>query len=302
MEQAFGFLAVHELVSYQPVQRGKLVSIDVQYPLSPTDIEISAWINVTDQGQGISGQEIQFRYESDEQFQNVTTDENGTYHIVFNSGGNPDDTDGPGELGSHGLIAWIGDERIIGGRTLLIDSEIHEIDLVTRSSAVTVQRFRPSTGNQLTLDSTIGFAAISGDVLTFSVPVLNRGLIQSPYSTIVVSAPDGTEVSGTVPPLGSLQESRVFVNWTVPESQPFGNVYLYFEVDPQEEIPEDGNRTNNQGSFVLYIGGLPLAFLSHPSELQTHEGVTLDATSSYDSDGGEIECEFNIQKADGSTF
>tara|TARA_B100001248_G_scaffold28738_2_gene18765 strand:+ start:695 stop:4123 length:3429 start_codon:yes stop_codon:yes gene_type:complete len=302
MEQAFGFLAVHELVSYQPVQRDKLVSIDVQYPLSPTDIEISAWINVTDQGQALSGQEIQFRYESDEQFQNVTTDENGTYHIVFNSGGNPDDTDGPGELGSHGLIAWIGDERIIGGRTLLIDSEIHEIDLVTRSSAVTVQRFRPSTGNQLTLDSSIGFAAISGDVLAFSVPVLNRGLIQSPYSTIVVSAPDGTEVTGTVPPLGSLQESRVFVNWTVPESQPFGNVYLYFEVDPQEEISEDGNRTNNQGSFVLYIGGMPLAFLSHPSEVQTLEAVTLDATSSYDSDGGGIECEFNIQKADGSTF
>ena len=35
MEQAFGFLAVHELVSYQPVLREKLVSIDVQYPLSP---------------------------------------------------------------------------------------------------------------------------------------------------------------------------------------------------------------------------------------------------------------------------
>ena len=42
--------------------------------------------------------------------------------------------------------------------------------------------------------------------------------------------------------------------------------------------------------------------LSHPSEVQTYEGVTLDATSSYDSDGGEIECEFNIQKVDGSTF
>ena len=49
------------------------------------------------------------------------------------------------------------------------------------------------------------------------------------------------------------------MNWTVPESQSFGNVYLYFEVDPQEEISEDGNRTNNQGSFVLFIGGLPLA-------------------------------------------
>ena len=301
-EQAFGFLAVHELVSYQPVQRGKMVSIDVQYPLSPTDIEISAWINVTNQGQGVSGQEIQFRYESDEQFQNVTTNENGTYQVLFNSGDNSDDTDGPGELGSHGLIAWISDERIAGGRTLVLDSEIHEIDLVTTAPAVTVQRFRSSTGKQVTLDSTIGFAAIPGDVLAFSVPVLNRGLIQSPQSTIVVSAPDGTEVSGTVPPLGSLEESRVVVNWTVPESQPFGNVYLYFEVDPQREIPEDGNRTNNQGSFVLYIGGLPLASLHHPSEAQTHEGVTLDATSSYDSDGGEIECEFHIQKADGSTF
>ena len=136
MQQAFGFLAVHELVSYQPVQRGKAVSIDVQYPLSPTDIEISAWINVTDQGQGVSGQEIQFRYESEHHFQNVTTDENGTYHIVFNSGTSPDDTNGQGELGSHGLIAWIDDERILGARTLLIDSEIHEIDLVTRSSSI----------------------------------------------------------------------------------------------------------------------------------------------------------------------
>ena len=94
------------------------------------------------------GQQVQFRYESDEHFQNVTTDDNGTYHVVFNSGNNPDDTDRPGELSGHGLIAWISDERIIGGRTLSIDSEIHEIDLVTRSSAVSVQRFRPSTGNR----------------------------------------------------------------------------------------------------------------------------------------------------------
>ena len=30
--------------------------------------------------------------------------------------------------------------------------------------------------------------------------------------------------------------------------------------------------------------------------------MTLDATSSYDSDGGEVECDFRIQKSDGSTF
>ncbi|GIS03257.1 MAG: hypothetical protein CM15mP105_0140 [Methanobacteriota archaeon] len=88
-----------------------------------------------------------------------------------------------------------------------------------------------------------------------------------------MSAPDGTEVTGTVPPLASLQESRVSVNWTVPESQSFGNVYLYFEVDPHEEISEDGNRTNNQGSFVLYIGGYaPCLPLSPPAKSKPLRG------------------------------
>ena len=94
-------------------------------------------------------------------------------------------------------------------KTLVIDSEVHEIDLVARSSAVTVQRLRPSTGSQVNLVSSIGFTAISGDILTFSVPVLNRGLIQSPYSTIVVGAPDGSEVSSTVPPSRFIAVVRV---------------------------------------------------------------------------------------------
>ncbi len=301
IEQAFGFIAVHELVSYQPVTRGKEISIDIEYPLSPTDIEISAWLNVTEQGQGVANQDLQFRYESEDEVQNVTTDENGSYHLTFNSGDKPDDTHGSGELGSHGLIAWthLGG-KILGTKSLVIDSEVHEIDLVARSSAVTVQRLRPSTGNEVTLDSSIGFTAISGDILTFSVPVLNRGLIQSPYSTIVISAPDGSEVSGTVPPLGSLQESRVLVDWTIPESQSFGNVYLFFEVDPLEEITQDGNRSNNLGSFVLYVGGLPISDLSIPNDTPTNEAVTLDASSSYDPDGGIIGCEFNIEKVDGS--
>ena len=161
--------------------------------------------------------------------------------------------------------------------------------MVARSSSVTVQRLRPSSGNEVTLDSSIGFTAISGDILTFSVPVSNRGLIQSPYSSIVISTPDGSEVSGTVPPLGSLQESRALVNWTVPESQPFGNVYLFFEVDPLEEITQEGNRSNNQGSFVLYVGGLPVSDLSIPNETLTNEAVTLDASASYDSDGGSVD-------------
>ena len=133
------------------------------------------------------------------------------------------------------------------------------------------------------------------------MPVLNRGLILSPSSTIVVSAPDGTEVSGSVPPLASLQESRVEVNWTVPSSQSFGNAYLYFEVDPLEEISQDGNRSNNQGSLVLFVGAIPDAELSSPSETLTLDSITIDGSSSADPDGGGITCAFEIEKSDGTT-
>ena len=298
--QSFGFLAVHELTSYQPVQRGKTVSIDVEYPLSPIGIDISAWINVSNQGQPVGSQDIQFRYESEQLFQNVTTESNGSFHLVFNSGDKPDNTTGAGELGSHGLVAWIADESVLGARSLLIDSDIHEIDLVTSTTGVTVQRLRNANGNPITLDSSIGFNAIEGDTLTFSVPILNRGLISSPESTLVIHTPDGSYVNGIVPPLSSLQQSRVELHWPVPQSQSFGNVYFDFTVDPDEEISEDGNRSNNAGSFALFIGALPTSSLIVSNESLTLDSVFIDGSASMDPDGGSIVCEFRVVDVEGN--
>ena len=299
LTQAFGFLAVHELVSYQPVTRNKILTVEVEYPLSPTGIQISAWINATDQGQPISGEDIQFRYESEQFFQNLTTDQNGTCHLIFDSGDKPDDSFGEGELGSHGLIAWTQSGSIIGASTLVIDSEVHEIDLLARSSGVTVHRNRTSSEESILLDPNSGFNAVSGDILTFSFPVQNRGLIQSPASSISISVPGGDEVSGMVPPLNSLEESRIELNWTIPVSQSLGNVYIYFEVDPFEEIEQDGNRTNNQGSLVLFVGALPVAELSILSEAMTGDEVFFDGATSNDPDGGATFCQFLIEDTEG---
>ncbi|HJL55402.1 MAG TPA: CARDB domain-containing protein, partial [Candidatus Thalassarchaeaceae archaeon] len=300
--QSFGFIAVHELASYQQAQRSTMVSIDIEYPLAPVDIDISAWVNVTNQGQPVSNQSLQFRYEAEQIVQDFTTDENGSYHLIFNTGNSPDDTVGTGELGSHGLLAWIVNgtaEDVLGASSLIIDSDVHEIDLVTRSDAVTVQRHR---GNgTLTLDPHVGFNAVIGDALTFSVPVLNRGLTSSPASSLRINAPDGSVVNGDVPPLASLEEARIEVNWTVPTSQSFGYVYIDFVVDPEEEISEDGNRSNNDGVFVLYIGALPLATLLISEESLTLDEVSLDGSGSHDPDGGALECEFRIERANGQT-
>ena len=299
LTQAFGFLAVHELVSYQPVIRNKILTVEVEYPLSPTGIQISAWINATDQGQPISGEDIQFRYESEQFFRNLTTDQNGTCHLIFDSGNNPDDSIGDGELGSHGIIAWSQPGSFVGATTLVIDSEVHEIDLLARSSGVTVHRNRTSNEESAILDPNSAFTAVSGDVLTFSFPVQNRGLIQSPASTISINVPGGDEVSGTVPPLSSLEESRIELNWTIPVSQSMGNVYIYFEVDPFEEIEQDGNRSNNQGSLLLFVGAIPEAELSILAEAMTGDEVILEGGTSNDPDGGEIFCQLIIEREDG---
>ncbi|MEE3277663.1 MAG: CARDB domain-containing protein, partial [Candidatus Thermoplasmatota archaeon] len=311
-----GIQAEHELTTYQAAGRGKQVIVEIEYPLSPLDFEMSAWINVTSQGQPVSDEYVRFRYEigaydawvnggNDVAFQhNLTTASNGSAFLTFNTGHLPDGTTSQGELGSHGIIVWASGSNpvntLVGATTVTIDPEVHAIDLVSRSEGVTVERTR---GNRtVTLDNNIGFNAIPDDQLTFSVPVLNRGLLNSPATTLLVEAPDGSASSTEIPSLSSLEEMRVDVIWVVPEGQQSGDISLTFTVDPNEEIAADGNRSNNEGSFSLFIGRLPVASLAIASESLTMTEVSFNGLSSYDPDGGFPVCEFTVEKLDGESW
>jgi hypothetical protein len=245
----------------------------------------------------VAGQSLEFRYEIGGDVQNVTTASNGSAFVTFDTGHLADDTESETDLGSHGVVAWITGEKVVGAATITIDPDVHQVDLVARSEGVTVERTR---GNRtVTLDSNIGFNAISGDQLIFSVPVLNRGIIDSPGTTLMIESPDGSTSSTSVPSLSSLEESRVNVSWTVPENHLYGDISLSFVVDPDEQITTDGNRSNNEGSFSLFIGSMPTAVLSIVSEALTLAEVVFNGLSSYDPDGGTVTCEFTVQGLDG---
>ncbi len=292
--QSFGFNAVHELVAYQPTSRNQEISIHIEYPLSPTDINISAWINVTNQGNPLSELELEFRYEIEDDIRNVLTDENGSYHLEFNTGNNTDTSFSQDDLSSNGVLVWTNlNSPILGAVTVTTNLNIHEIDLVTRTEGVTVERTR--NNSTITLDPNVGFTATFEDELVFSVPVVNRGLSDSPQSNLRIDSPDGNIFSVPVMPLASLQESRVEVNWTVPMGQSFGLVYLEFLVDPEETITEDGNKSNNYGIFSLFIGDMPNAVLNHDLEVLTIDEVILNGQASNDPDGGTFMCEFQIE-------
>ncbi|MBD50983.1 MAG: hypothetical protein CMB08_03560 [Euryarchaeota archaeon] len=296
--ESIGFAAVHELTAYQPSTRSKVIEIDIEYPLSPVDTNISAWITVTNQGTPVANQTMEFRYEIEDDIRQIITDENGTYHLEFNTGNTPDSSESDSDFASHGLISWIPDQNIIGVSSLSMDLNVHEVDLIARNEGVTVERTRDN--NTITLDSSVGFNAISGDSLVFSVPVVNKGLISSPPTQLRVDSPDGNTAFTYVPSLNSLEESRVEINWTVPEFQPYGLAYLEFLIDPEENISEDGNKSNNQGLFSLYVGALPTAILSSPNEINTLEEVVISGLSSLEPDGGDFICEFEIEIVGGS--
>ena len=292
-----GINAFHELQTYQ-AGRSKEISIEFEYPLSPLDFDTSAWANVTQNGQPVSGQELQFRYGIEGDVRTVTTSANGSANIGFNTGHSVDDSTGGSETGSHGIIAWIPSQKIVGASTITIDQNVSTIDLVALSEGVTVERTRGQSTT--TLASSTGFNAVPGDILKFYVPIQNRGLMTSPSTTMNVVSPDGSVQTVQVPSLDSLAQAVVEVNWTVRNSHPIGEITLSFQVDPDGLISDDGDRANNNGVFSLFIGRLPMASLSMPTQSLTKSEVVIDSGASYDEDGGELTCDFTVSIPDGS--
>ena len=183
--QSVGFLANHELVMYQAAPRAKQVSVELEFALSPLDMEQSVFANVTQNNQDVSGQSVEFRYGIEEDVRAFTTGSDGSAEITFNSGSESDDSIGGPDTGSHGVIVWIPNQKIVGASTITIDPNTYPVDLIARSEGVTVERVRDN--QTTTLDSVVGFNAIPGDMLTFSIPVQNRGIVSSPATTLSLS-------------------------------------------------------------------------------------------------------------------
>ena len=292
--ESLGFTAVHSLSSYQASSRQKIINIDVEFPLSPIDMEISAWINVSNNnGNPLANEQLQFRYEIEGDIQTITTASNGSAHVTFNTGTSADYSVSGDDLGSHGILAWINTANPhIGASTITIDPDVYEIDLYVNQDGVSVERTRENS--TLTLDENVGFNAIRDDYIVFSIPVINRGLRVSPPTILQIEGPDGTITNANIPELSSLEEARVEVSWLVPSNQPFGETTTSFNININ-----DGDLTNNDGDFTLFIGSSPVALLSLAEEMLTLNEVLISGTNSYDPDGGDFYCTFSLESLEG---
>ena len=195
------------------------------------------------------------------------------------------------------MIIWDPQSEIIGAATIVIDLSLTPVDLIAQSDAIIVTRTRDGVDSILT--KSIGYNALPGDLLSFSIPTQNRGLLASSATTIDVTTPGGTVITEALPSIPSYGEARIDVEWTVPANEPIGIQNLMIEVDPDELVTEDSNRTNNMANVEVFIGRTPTAQVNVIDGVYTFENVTIDASSSFDEDGGNVSCRFSVEKQPG---
>ena len=291
-EVSLGLMAKHEIQFSNLVSRPTEVHVDLGYPLAPFNLQSPVWVNVTDNsGVPLQGTGVEVRYDATGFVTTATTASNGSAFIILDYGAYGDDSYVVGEYGSHGILARVGTDNI-GVSTVTLDPDIHEVDLKLESVSISVERNR--SGTIETIPSP--YDAVPGDVVTISVPIVNDGLMQAPPGTVQAFG-SNTGVIGleAFPSLPSLGTSVTNFEWTVPEIM--GNELISFSIDTGES---DGNPSNDAADIFVYVGRLPYADVSIPTDPLTLTDVFIDATASNDPDGGEISCKIESQMPGGS--
>ena len=276
-----------------PGYRNTVIEVEPEFVATLPDANESVYGYMYNTAGDIVNRNLQLRYEVQDLVLNPTTNSSGRVAEVINVGSIRDNSNSSDDWTSNGVILYDPVSKTIGVATIVIDLSVVGIDLVANTESVIVKRVR---GNDtIFLTQSTGYNALPGDVLSLSVPAQNRGVLTSPATVMQVTDPDGNTIRGDIPALSPYTEGRVDLNWTVPENLGIGNQTLSFIVDPDENVTQDANRTNNQGYLDIFIGKAPIAQMNISDGLYTFQNITIDASSSFDPDAGNVECFFEIQ-------
>ena len=245
----------------------------------------------------IKNTNLQLRYEVADTVLNPTTDNNGQAQVALNVSSELDDTPSSDDYTSNGVVVYDPVAKIVGATTVVQDLSVVGLDLIAQASSVIVERTR---GNATTtLSASIGYNALPGDVLSFSLPAQNRGVLTAPSTFMEIVTPDGVVIRDALPSIAPYSEERLLVDWEVPSNMTIGTAQMSFTVDPDENITADANRSNNAASLSIFIGRAPTASLVVDEGKYTFENITLNATASFDIDGGDVDCRFEIESRAG---
>ena len=282
------------LKDFQPAGSPIDMEVELEYPTWALNMQLGVWVNVTDSnGSPVSGFPFVLRYEFENLWIELTTDSAGVAYYSLNTSDPVDDTPSNHDYASHGIIAFDPVNEYVGVDTLTLDNELVELDYRPRPGGISVSRDRGN--DSMTLNPVYGFNAIPGDVLHFTIPIENKGTNGGPETELEMVAPDSTTERRTISALPPVGEDSLSFSWTVPTSQPLGNVDFTFEVDPDDQMTNDVNQSNDMATFGIFIGSIPVVGLVAVEPTPSFTEILLDGTSSSDADGGTLHCTFRVE-------
>lgn len=279
-----------------PGYRNMNLDVELSSQITALNTPIEVWANVTDSS-GIpqAGETVEIRHEAEGFVTTVVTGFNGSAWATFSVGDATDTSATTVDWASHGIIA--SSNGMYGVATITLDENIVGLDLVAGLERASILRNR--SGDLTTLNSISGFNVLPGDHLTIQLPVYNRGITTSTPTTTHITYPDGYEVSQTLPALAMFEQYIFEIEWQVDVNESISNQTIQWDIDRLMSNPNDADSTNNIANLPLFVGSSP-TLVAQNMTAWTNEKILLDASSSFDEDGGDVWCVFSIEFDDGS--
>lgn len=307
-EEDIGLVIDFRLKQYMPVAssgvvantnpgyRNMNIDVELSSEITALNTPIEVWANVTDSsGAPQSGQSVEIRHEAEGFTASGVTSSNGSFWAIVQVGEATDTSATTVDWASHGIVAVSG--SMYGVATITLDENIVGLDLVAGLERASILRNR--SGELTTLNSISGFNVLPGDVLGIQLPVYNRGVTTSAPTTVHITYPDGYEIAESLPALAFYEQFIFEMEWVIDINSSIENITVEYEVDKQSVNTNDANSSNDVGVLSIFVGSAP-TFVAENKSTWTNEKILIDASASYDEDGGDVWCEFNIEYDDGS--
>ncbi len=283
-----------------PGTRNDCLSIDTISDVTALDTPIDVWVNVSSAPGCVAntnGVSLELRHESTGEVQSLTTAANASAWTTLNIGNNEDGSITSNDWASHGLVARTTSGNLVGAKTITLDEDLVVLDLFADAERATITRIRDGESKQLNTLS--GYNVLPGDELIIEVSIQNNGITDSVPTNLRIYPPTGNDFNLPVPSLSTYEIYKTNFTWNVPENQPIGSIPIAWEADPDEVNTADANPNNDYAIIELFVGRLPTPAINHVTATTKVE-VYINASMSYDQDGGSVSCIFDIPYDDGS--
>ena len=283
-----------------PGIRDDCLFIDTESDVTALDTPIEVWVNASSAAGCLgstSGVSLELRHEATGEVQTLTTAPNGSAWTIINIGNSVDGSVTSNDWASHGLVAKTTSGSLVGAKTITLDDDLVVLDLFADAERAIITRNRDGELKQL--NSLSGYNVLPGDQLIIEVSIQNNGITDSVATDLRIYPPTGNDFNLPVPSLSTYEIYKTNFTWDVPENQPIGNIPISWEADPDELNSADANPNNDYAIIELFVGRSPTPVANHVSALTKVE-VFINASSSFDEDGGNVSCIFDIPYDDGS--